>query len=330
MALPNATSYPKLGDLYIYSGNNNNEPQYLEPRFEYLSDVPHSFQGKANDFVCVNNSEDGLTFYNAGPAGTVENANNLLIRDNETATGHLVWAETPISGDAYREINASSVGPTYDAALQILSAANINSNLYFGVLDSTVTATTQAEDDDSTLVATTEYVDRQINAMKTVVTNLVEGGARVTTSQNGGLYRVTSSPVTVLTTFVGANNSTPIFYYIDSTNYPIINGVSPAMRIRCVLAVGSGTQYTGSITIGLYPLTSCSGTTTMSYGTGLAVGGSTVAFTNSALSTIHNDVSSDFPIPANGIYTIGAELSIITPAANYNSQLMVYLQLVYP
>jgi hypothetical protein len=68
--LNNATTYPKVGDLLISSGNNNQTPMYLEARFEYLVDVPHSFNGQAGKVVTVNNNEDGLEFTTGTPGAT--------------------------------------------------------------------------------------------------------------------------------------------------------------------------------------------------------------------------------------------------------------------
>lgn len=98
---------------------------------------------------------------------------------------------------------------------------------------------------------------------------------------------------------------------IYAADYPTANGVAAKLRIRAVVAVNN-TAPTGAFTVGLYPVTSGAGAAALKiYTAGTLVTGSACAtVTTPAGSSMASVVSSDFALPADGLYV----LAVVTTA----------------
>jgi len=128
----------------------------------------------------------------------------------------------------------------------------------------------------------------------------------------------------------GDSTATPIqTIYVDSADYPPINGTSTKLRIRVQLYTND-TAPTGNYTFGLYPVTrpaTSGGSGVNVYDLGTVVTGSDGAtFTAPAADGLLNAVGADFALPANGHYVIGV-VTTAPPAANSNIQITAYLQM---
>ena len=101
--------------------------------------------------------------------------------------------------------------------------------------------------------------------------------------------------------------------YIDSNDYPTIDGKVSKLRVRCIIVCNDVAPFTGTFVCGLHPVTrpaTSGGTGLCIYTIGTAVTGSTVTGTNLTADSINNLVGSDFALPTNGFYT----LAIVTNA----------------
>jgi hypothetical protein len=101
--------------------------------------------------------------------------------------------------------------------------------------------------------------------------------------------------------------------YIDSNDYPTIDGKASKLRVRCIIVCNDVAPFTGTFVIGLHPITrpaTSGGAGLCIYTIGTAVTGSTVTGTNLAADSINNLVGNDFALPANGFYT----LAVVTSA----------------
>jgi hypothetical protein len=102
--------------------------------------------------------------------------------------------------------------------------------------------------------------------------------------------------------------------YIDSADYPTLNGIAPKLRVRAQL-YANDVAPTGNFTVALHPITrpATSGAAGLAiYTIGAAVTGSAApVFTAPAADASLNQVGSDFALPANGHYILG----VVTTAA---------------
>jgi hypothetical protein len=101
--------------------------------------------------------------------------------------------------------------------------------------------------------------------------------------------------------------------YIDSADYPTIDGKTTKLRVRCVIECNDVAPFTGTFTVGLHPVTrpaTSGGAGVCIYTIGTAVTGSTVVGTNLAADSQNNLVGTDFALPANGFYV----LAVVTSA----------------
>lgn len=100
----------------------------------------------------------------------------------------------------------------------------------------------------------------------------------------------------------------PNLIYIDSADFPTLNGVAPKLRIRAQLYVNDVAP-TGNFTLGLYPVTrpaTSGGAGVNIYTMGTVVTGSApTALVTPAADSMNIIVGSDFALPANGHYVIG-------------------------
>jgi hypothetical protein len=114
--------------------------------------------------------------------------------------------------------------------------------------------------------------------------------------------------------------------YIDSGDFPTVNGLTPKLRIRATITVNNVAP-TGNFTVGLYPITSGAGGTGLKiYTVGTVVTGSqATTVTTPAGSSATHVTGSDFALPANGLYAL-AVLTTATVAASSLVHVVALLQ----
>lgn len=152
-------------------------------------------------------------------------------------------------------------------------------------------------------------------------------------SVTAGTYYLMFGPSSINTCTSGtANALTPALIYIDSADYPTVNGKTPKLRIRGNILVNAlGT--TSTITFGLFPVTatpSAGGANSVSHTLGTVVTGSNgAAQASPSANTNYAVVGSDFALPANGWYVIGVTTTV-TFGANCAMKLTASLQIHNP
>lgn len=115
--------------------------------------------------------------------------------------------------------------------------------------------------------------------------------------------------------------------YIDSADFPTVDGLTTKLRVRASLAVNDVAP-TGDYTFGLHPVTrpaTSGGAGLGIYTIGTAVAGSTVTVSAPAADSHNNAVGADFALPANGFYVLGF-VSTATVAASSHLHVAATLQ----
>lgn len=116
--------------------------------------------------------------------------------------------------------------------------------------------------------------------------------------------------------------------FIDSADYPTLNGVAPKLRVRATVAVNDVAP-TGTFTFGLHPVTrpgTSGGAGLCIYTIGAAVAGSTVALATPVIDSHNNSTGADFALPANGFYVLGF-VSTATVAVSSHLHISMALQM---
>lgn len=120
-----------------------------------------------------------------------------------------------------------------------------------------------------------------------------------------GLYADTLNPLLEGgDEYMGDHAGKVVFTYLDDAD------LSGNLRLRAQLLVGTAPGTGRTITFGLHSINSCRGNAdkvAVSIAD-TAVSGSTVAFTNPAADTRHQNVSSAFTVPADGYYLLAMTL----------------------
>lgn len=116
--------------------------------------------------------------------------------------------------------------------------------------------------------------------------------------------------------------SPPDLIHFDDADY-VVGSKTQKLRVRAQVAANA-TAPAITFTVGLYPLTVAGATDALAFTVGTVVTGSTVAIASPPASTITQDNSGDFAIPADGAHC----LAVVTSAqiAN-NSAVTVAVQL---
>ncbi len=118
--------------------------------------------------------------------------------------------------------------------------------------------------------------------------------------------------------------------YIAAADYPTLNSVTSKLRIRAQIYTNDVAPFTGTLTVGLFPITRPStsgGAGLCIYTMGTVVSGSNGAvFTNPTADGLLQTTSSDFSLPSDGHYVIGIVTSA-TVATSAHIHLSAQLQL---
>src|SRR6185437_14757132 len=99
---------------------------------------------------------------------------------------------------------------------------------------------------------------------------------------------------------------TPNAIYINPTDYPSVNGLSPKLRLT-ISSFVNATAPAVTFTFGLYPITapgSAGGAGVRSHTIGTVVTGSTITLATPSANTNNASIGSDFAMPAAGWYVI--------------------------
>lgn len=194
------------------------------------------------------------------------------------------------------------------------------------VLTGNPTAPTPSVGDNDTSVATTAFVASAVpNAS---YRTLMTANSIITAGSVAGTYAITAGGDGCVLS--GADTAIPLqSIYIDSADFPTVNGATSKLRIRVQLYTND-TAPTGNYTFGLYPITrpgTSGGSGVNVYTIGTVVSGSDGAtFTAPAAGGLLNAVGSDFALPSNGHYVIGVVITD-APVANSNIQITASLQM---
>lgn len=175
---------------------------------------------------------------------------------------------------------------------------------------------------NDTKIATTAYV-RNAGSFATYRL-LLDSSASHTAARGAATYGMGQGDPALNT---GAGSLYPLnVIYIDSANYPTVDGLSPKLRILATLFVND-TAPTGNYTFGLHPITrpaTSGGAGVCIYTIGAAVASCTV-ITAPAVDSNNFTYSADFALPANGYYVLGF---VSSAAVATNSHLHMSAQLL--
>jgi len=169
------------------------------------------------------------------------------------------------------------------------------------------------------------YADATILSRRQTI---LQGAGSITDGVVLGTYGLVSTGGAVIAD--GGNFAAPpVLIYIDSADFPVVNGLSPKLFLRAECNANNVAPV-ASFTLGLYPVTrpaSSGGAGVLIYDYGTVVVDSTCAFTTPAADSQARNQSNSFDLPANGWYAVGLENSA-TLAANSHVHFNVHLQLI--
>jgi hypothetical protein len=235
-------------------------------------------------------------------------------------------------GQALYDASGLFYNPSGGALTTAVFYGSLSGN-HDGVVASTATGTQQPEGNNTTAIATTNYVDRVINKILLNYSNIMSAGGILI----GGLLagtRVMNNAGQTMT--VGGSSATypPATIYLNSADFAggsTINSISPLLRISGGIIVNN-TAPASSFTIGLYPVSNNSGTGTASLigvVLGTVVSGSNgLTFTTPAAKATTNGTSATFSFPPAGMYCLAA-VSTATIATSSVVGFNFYLQVVF-
>ncbi|MCX7289506.1 hypothetical protein, partial [Janthinobacterium sp.] len=153
--------------------------------------------------------------------------------------------------------------------------------------------------------STASYVNTAQTASYVTGSSIVNSSIDLTTkglnsgNTPGTFYLITGTGAINNCSSGAANAIPPQVIYINSADYPTINGLAPKLRIRANLMTNA-TNITGTWTFGLFPITAGAGAVgVVSHTIGAVVAGSNGASqVNPLASQVYNLVGSDFALPA--------------------------------
>jgi hypothetical protein len=175
--------------------------------------------------------------------------------------------------------------------------------------------TTATGGTNTTQIASTAFVATAVP--NSSYRTLMEGAGSLIAAKVAGTYMIPMGDALAVS---GTGTLYPIqIINLVGADFPTVNGFTTKLRIRASVSTNA-TAPTGNFTIGLYPVTSGGGATGLKiYTVGTLVSGSaTSTVTAPALSTTTSVVSSDFALPADGLYC----LAVVTTATVATSSLV--------
>lgn len=237
---------------------------------------------------------------------------SVTFAGNLTGNASTVTTNANLTGDVTSTGNATA-----------LAAATVTGKALTGFSSgaSTVAAT-------DTILQGFNKVDGNLRAMLGQYRMLLTASGSHTAAKVAGTYLLSINPAVLVT---GGTQVNPLsIITIRSTDYPTISGLAPKFRIAAECNVNDVAP-TGNFTFGLYPLTrpaTSGGAGLLAYTVGSVVSGSNGAtFTAPAADSSASATSSDFALPANGIYCIAVVTTATVAASSHvhlNAQLSVH------
>lgn len=249
----------------------------------------------------------------------------------EAATGTHPWAGQllvkPLSMTNGAGATADAATVLIDGKMTGVTVTGRNLGLWVeggAFINGGLEITTQTAGNNTTQAASTAFVAAAVpnSSYRTIL----DCSGSHTAAKVAGTYALgQGDPIAVS----GTGTLYPInTIYIDSADYPTVNGVTPKLRIRAQLYVNDVAP-TGNFTFGLYPITrpaTSGGAGLVIYTLGTVVASSTVLFTAPAADSSNNGASADFALPANGHYVIGV-VTTATVAASSHLHMSCSLQM---
>jgi hypothetical protein len=238
-----------------------------------------------------------------------------LVADTEIAKIHSAGSDNQdLSGLVSKESGKSLVSDT--------EIAKIHEHGNATVLNGTQESYTTAE--KTKLAGLSNYVAPGFNSVYRTI--LDSTGSHIAAKAAGTYGIPQGNPLAVSGT--GTLYALNVIY-IDSNDYPTIDGKAAKLRVRCVIECNDVAPFTGTMVVGLHPVTrpATSGAAGLCIHTiGTAVSGSTVTLTNPAADSQNNLAGADFALPANGFYIL-AMVTNATMATSSHCHISASLQI---
>jgi hypothetical protein len=171
---------------------------------------------------------------------------------------------------------------------------------------------TQAAGDNSIKMATTAYV-RQAAGLSKYQT-LLQANSYLVAAAAAGTYIVNNN--VAIASGTGTLIAPPLVY-LDSADYPTIDGLAPKLRLRVTTSVNN-VAASGTFKFALYPVTSGAGAANLKiWSVGTSATGSVVGTVSApAASSTTTLTGSDFSFPSNGMYCIGLVTTGVIPTSS--------------
>lgn len=307
-----------------FDGTADITPQNISPANEatdttcfpaFFISATGNLQPKTNANLTFNSNTASLactTFVGAlsGNATTATNLSGTPALPNGTT------ATTQTAAD-----NSTKLATTAYADTGLALKANLASPTLTG----TPLAPTAAAGTNTTQIATTAYA--MSAAPNSSYRTILDSSGSHTAARVAGTYAIGQGDPLAIS---GTGTLYPInVIYIDSADYPTVNGLAPKLRIRAQLFCNDVAP-TGTYTFALHPITRpvTSGAAGLCiYVVGAAVAGSPATVISAPVVDSSNQVvGSDFTLPANGHYVIGM-VQTGTVAASAHMHISASLQL---
>jgi hypothetical protein len=215
------------------------------------------------------------------------------LNDSRNAADVYTWAKAPVK-------------PSYINSEVGAEQANANIQTHVTAAHAPATAQKNSDITDSEIKA--KYVTPAYNSVYRTI--LDSTGSHIAAKVAGTYGIPQGNPLAISGTGTLYALNT---IYIDSADYPTIDGKVTKLRVRCIIACNDVAPFTGTFKIGLHPVTrpaTSGGAGVCIYTIGSPVTGSQVTGTNLAADSINNLVGTDFDLPVNGFYV----LAVVTSA----------------
>lgn len=235
--------------------------------------------------------------------GTYSNGTTILTNNTGgtlSITGYTTGnTDTFVTGFTYNNANTFSITNNTGGTLSLVAST------FTGITTGTLSATTY-----NNLPSVSTYQ------------NLVRGNGLIPTATSANTYYLMSGNGSIVNNTSGntASSFVPAAIYISSADYPSVNGYAPKLRIRAMVATNAVAP-TGRFTLGLHSMSSPASAGSVGvriWNISTALTGSTGATQNTpSANTIYNLTSSDFSLPADGLYCICITTTATTAANSY-------------
>jgi hypothetical protein len=198
------------------------------------------------------------------------------------------------------------------------------SNLVTKVTGKGLSANDYTTDEKTKLAGLSNYIAPAFNSGYRTILNSTGSHIAAKVAGTYGIPQGNPLAITGVGTLYALNT-----IYIAAADYPTIDGKSAKLRIRCVIECNDVAPFTGTMVVGLHPVTrpaTSGGAGLCIYTIGTAVAGSTVTLTNPAADSQNNLAGADFALPTDGFYVL-ALVTSATMATSSHCHLSASLQI---